>query len=111
MRKLLITVAVLSAFSTSALAETQAKEPTKRDFCKSHSELIGKVMHARQAGVPLSRILEILDDGSALSELEIEMALMAYGKPRYSTERMQERAIQEFANNAMLLCMKHFKGD
>ena len=73
-------------------------------ICTSLSTTSAEIMKARQNGVPMSKLMEIFkkDDVAILRRLTIE----AYESPRYSTEGMQEKSIQDFENKAFLDCYK-----
>jgi len=68
--------------------------------CNQVSAFAEEVMTARQSGVPMSRVIEILNDNSLNS-----IAIDAYKKPRYQTDEYKQRAITEFGNKAVIECL------
>lgn len=73
-------------------------------LCTSVSTTAAEIMKARQNGVPMSKLIEIFkkDDAAIFRRLTIS----AYESPRYSTESIQEKSIQDFENKAFLDCYK-----
>lgn len=89
MKALLITAAVV--LSTTAQAN-----------CGNVYNAAETMMKARQAGVPLSKVIELADGSEAITAL----AMDAYEGSRYSTPSIKQKVITEFANKWMLICMK-----
>lgn len=81
------------AIAAIALALTLATS-AQADKCQDAGDLAESVMTARQNGTPISRLMEIANG----QEVIVKMVLMAYGKPRYSTDEFQSRAIEDFRN-------------
>lgn len=84
MKNLLTSIALTLALATSAQA----------DQCQDAGDLAEAVMTARQNGAPISQLMEIANG----QEIIVQMVLMAYGEPRYSTDQFQSRAIEDFRN-------------
>ena len=76
------------AFALALAASAQA------DQCQDAGDLAEAVMTARQNGAPISQLMEIANG----QEIIVQMVLMAYGEPRYSTDEFQSRAIEDFRN-------------
>ena len=76
------------------------------DQCQGLEDAARPVMSARQAGVPLSKVLEVSesDKNSDVRKLTRLIALEAYGKPRFETEEYQARATADFADEIRLIC-------
>jgi hypothetical protein len=102
MKKVLLAVLVSVSFGVSA-----ADKPDPHEICSNGEELARTIMKSRQIGVSLSSIMAIAKEQGAESVKHI--ALMAYDKPRYSTEEMQQRSIEDFANEVYLSCLKGSK--
>lgn len=96
MKKLLITTVLLASFTLSA------EEPTVNANCSTIETLSREIMTSRQVGVPLSKMLEITPHGT----LGRKLTIIAYSSPVYSTVQYQQRAINNFANEALLECVK-----
>lgn len=91
--KTLILAAALTFTSATTFAES---------FCETIGKLAYATMDARQAGVPLMKLLEL----PTATELGKSMAMEAYESPRFHSESMQERAKTEFQTKWELLCVK-----
>lgn len=96
MQKLLITAVLLASFTISA------EESTVNAGCSAIETLSREIMTNRQFGVPLSKMLEIMPSGT----LGRKLTIIAYSSPVYSTVQYQQRAINNFANEALLECVK-----
>lgn len=70
--------------------------------CQSISEMAEQVMKNRQAGVPLARMADLLKDNN----LYMAMVEEAYRSIRYSTARVQQRAVTEMGNRWYLACLE-----
>ena len=82
-----------------------AQEETKLVRCTSYAELAQTVMGARQAGVPLAKLLETSTNVEAFSGL----FMMAYEYPAYHSPEMQEKTISDFYASEFIACMKEIK--
>lgn len=71
------------------------------DTCTVYYELSLEIMTARQLGMALPRLLEIVGDNPAVRST----AQRAYRRPLFTVEDIRERAIQEFANSEYLACL------
>lgn len=87
------------AFATA----TQAQQTD--DPCQGMGLLAAEVMTYRQMGTPLSDLMRPLPkDGSV--QLLIEMILIAYEQPTYSSPEFQQIAISEFRNTWEVECYR-----
>lgn len=95
MKTALVLVAALAAFGVKA------------DLCESIESMASSIMEARQAGVPASKLVGIInqDMSKELAELGISIVKAAYSKPHYSTESYQQRETTDFANEWYLACL------
>lgn len=73
--------------------------------CTRYAELAQTVMKARQAGVPLAKLLETSTNVEAFSGL----FMMAYEYPAYHSPEMQEKTISDFYASEFIACMKEIK--
>ena len=100
---LLALVALLMAVLPSlAGASGDASDPARRlrDMrCAAEAELAMAVMRARQAGLPLKKVL-----GPRPSDETRALVIRAYEAPREMTPEDRERAAEEFGNEAALEC-------
>lgn len=87
-----------------ALALTTAQATQSDDeFCAAQADMAEIVMKARQAGVPMSSLLEI---GAPAPNPYRQLIISAYELPRMSYAPNQEKMIQDFRNDYHLLCFK-----
>lgn len=79
-----------------------------RAMCNSVASIAETIMKARQDGVSMAKMMEIPEpEGS--NGLGEGLIIAAYESPRYSTEEMQTRSIEEFRDKAYLQCVKAIK--
>ena len=95
-----ISIALLAALNAHAKDEKNSSD----GLCSSVSTTAAEIMKARQNGVAMSKLIDLFkkDDAAIFRRLTIS----AYESPRYSTESMQEKSIQDFENKAFLDCYK-----
>ena len=75
--------------------------------CAAVARTAGTLMKARQAGVPIAKMLEPLSERSAgIREAMTEMVIAAYEKPRFNSPEFVQRSIEDFANDQHLACLK-----
>ena len=67
--------------------------------CAQAGIMAGKLMQARQVGVPVSKVIEIFDDDAMTA-----IILAAYQVPRFSTDEYQQRAVADFRNEVEVMC-------
>lgn len=77
--------------------------------CHELGEMSKSVMLARQAGVPISKVLDTAKRNSpdpVVLQLLKAIIIEAYEKPRFDTEAIKERVISEFGNSVEVACLK-----
>lgn len=107
-------VLVAASFTTPAIA---------MDFCEMLEGMARSTMYARQNGSSLSEVIKIADkihvyknedintgQNARIREMMRSVALDAFEKPHFSTERIKEHAINEFANSWYLSCLRVAEG-
>ena len=107
MKNVITAVIVVSAFigmTNVALAQTASKE----QVCETVEKVAKGIMNNRQSGVPLTDMMKVMNSPSAgkFGGLAKTLTIMAYEKPRYSSKEMQQKSVVDFANDAMLICLK-----
>ena len=107
MKNILIAAMIAITLYSPAKAETMSET----QLCTIASELAKTVMLKRQEGVLMSAMLVALDkvEQNPFSDLSKKLVIAAYEKPRYSTEDFKNRAIIDFANESMSICMATVK--
>jgi len=76
--------------------------------CAEFSRMAEALMRSHQSGVPMTETIEVFDyieDEAALKAIKT-MIIMAYEKPRYSTEKMQQREIADFRDKFAAACYR-----
>ena len=91
---------LIAAFPFLVLASEERKET-----CKGVSGVAMKIMEARQAGVPVSDLLDKLQQAGN-DQWVYELVKLAYREPGYSTEQNKKKAITEFGNSAFISCVE-----
>lgn len=78
------------------------------DTCDQVGRMAESTMRARQTGVPTSEMMRIATNQfkgyPAARELARDMILDAYSKPRFYSDSMQYRAVQDFRNYYETIC-------
>ena len=70
--------------------------------CEEIEALASSIMTARQSGVPLKQVIAIADGQDYIKRV----AMVAYGITNYSTDEYKTKAIEEFADEVYLICLK-----
>lgn len=82
--------------------------------CGGASKYAAVVMESRQYGVPMSKVLELVDrhKGELGGDVEpyVQIVLIAYDVPMYSSETYKQAGIKEFANSTYEVCLKKMTG-
>lgn len=79
-----------------------AEEPKADDHvCKTLGIVAGQIMENRQAGIPLSDMLEVTP-----MPLLQQIVLLAYDNPRYYSDEVVREEIQDFRNLIEVACYK-----
>lgn len=69
-------------------------------ICEPVAQLAESVMRARQNGVPASAAMNVANGNPAVMNL----VRLAWREPRYHTQEMQDRAVQEFRDKLFMAC-------
>jgi hypothetical protein len=106
MKNVIKAVIVVSAFvgmTNMAMAQT-----TKTVNCEMIEKIATKVMDNRQSGVPLADMMKVVNNpnAGAFGGVAKALTMLAYEQPRFNTKANQQKAIVDFANEAMLVCLK-----
>ena len=98
MKNLIIAAALTLSFTAFA-------EEPQTDVCDELNNLARSVMNARQSGMEMRQLIEVVR-GNEASEVAIEIIIRAYEKPRYSVEKNKQNAIKDFQNEIYLQCIR-----
>lgn len=92
----------LTVLSSPLMAEGLGGDEMNTDeLCDGLSSLSEKIMEARQAGVSLSNALGIVQ-----TEATRMIVMDAWESPRYSTESVIQREIEDFRDRWHLTCLR-----
>src|SRR5690625_3126518 len=82
-------------------------DPTPNEFCTEIAGLAEAVMEGRQNGTPMPAMMDVAAQGSDKEINSVMEALIieAFSHPRYSTERVKQSTIGDFADSAYLSCI------
>lgn len=95
----------IALFCVTAIGPIQAEDQVDwRETCDGFSEHAELIMQARQLGISMAEAM-----GKTDSKVHEEMIIAAYEKPRYSTDRMQQKAIEDFRDHWYLRCAKSIR--
>lgn len=92
---------------TASAAYAEDKKPTEQEACKMVGTLAGAIMKHRQAETPMSTLMATLEKTVSSEESRDavrKVIILAYQKPGYRTEENKQNAIDEFVNQAELVC-------
>jgi len=96
MKTLLLAPALLLSTNLSAATYEQ---------CKGVTSVADSVMTARQAGISLDQVMDVVIAQDMESDVT-PIVMLAYDVPRYSTESYQTGAINDFKSKILKVCME-----
>lgn len=96
MKKILL--ALMLSIPSFASAEIPMSE-----FCPKIAELASTVMKARQAGVPMRKMMELAE-----SDVTVGIVTGAYGYSAFTVPEVQDKVIQDFEDLWYLKCVKSY---
>jgi hypothetical protein len=93
---------------SATIVYAEDKPATYEEICAVAEEVSRAAMDARQAGVPLKNILKIFPaERDSAENMFYYITLLAYNRPRYETESVKEKAINDFADYVYIECLNH----
>ena len=92
---------IKTTMAAMALWVTPLMAQDAQDPCIIWGELAATIMELRQEGVNMGSAMSVTDN-----ELARMLVIAAYDTPRFSTESYKQQAIQDFANEVMMVCYK-----
>lgn len=102
---MLVTIAMVASLGLAQAADFT--EPASTDICPSLGDMAEQIMRARQRGVSISEMMQLMpvDDGSdPVIPVARLMVISAFEVPRFQTERHQWRTIEDFRAEWELIC-------
>lgn len=107
MRILLLLSLVL--FSSSVFADEHKIKETD-DACTVFAKTAAVIMQARQAGAPMSNLLDIADAAPETDRKLLRLIVMAaYDSPGFRSDEYQYRAVMDFRSKVHLICLKEME--
>lgn len=96
MKSKIIAITLMLIVSTHTTAQDLSD-----DDCNSIESIARQLMQHRQSGTNLKDIMSVFEWEAART-----IVLDAYGSPRYSLKKNQDKEVDEFANKWYLSCLK-----
>ncbi len=96
------TIALIAALAMTTPAYAQ-DEPTAEEWCAQIALMAESMMKARQGGVSLQTVLDIVAENMPSAR---DLVIAAWDEPRYSTPQIQQRIIGDFRDRAHLDCLR-----
>jgi hypothetical protein len=95
------------AFAAAAVAVTTSAlmAETALEKCKVYGDVAENIMKNRQAGVSLTKIMGMIEEGPGAEGYRLLM-IEAYETPRWNGAATKKRSIQDFRSSVELRCLK-----
>lgn len=77
-----------------------------QEWCLKEAELARSVMTARQNGVDMARIVEIMQKKGAWDHAFEKMLRAAYTTHRWASAEKQAEEVTEFSNKILMMCLE-----
>ena len=79
---------------------TDAQKTHKR--CQTDGKIAKSIMNMRQMGMPMSSLMsgKVVQESSYYAN----MVKIAYSVPRFSSQEMKDRSVEDFVNEVELMC-------
>jgi hypothetical protein len=101
---------IISATLLVFSGELLASESGNDDYCLMINDMAGKMMEARQLGIPLAEMKKPLNAlKGAEKDLFTDILISAYEKPRFNGEEIRKRYITEHQNDWYMNCIKVYQ--
>lgn len=102
-----VALVFLLGFSFSSTAQENISGGLTDGECRALSDLAEAIMKNRQAGVAMTRAMEVTDgiEIEYLRKLVRGFVIEAYKEPHYQTESYKQRAITNFSDVVYLECL------
>jgi hypothetical protein len=100
MKKVFLTLIMIVGSVTTAQANDA--------LCAAHASTAATIMSARQEGVPMADMLNILkgDFSAHTKDLYKKIIINAYSSPRFEIEKNQKKIIDDFRDKVHVDCLK-----
>jgi len=104
MKHLICAAALVAALAAPATAAVE----TLQERCAGVATVAHTIMVSHQRGVALGVTIDAINRNFSDPEVAVayvELALMAYGEPRYQTEAAQDRSAAAFRDEVHVWCL------
>ena len=91
--------ALFGLWGASAIAQTST------ETCAVYGGLAAQIMQNRQAGVSLTQIIGMIEEGPDADSYR-KIMIEAYEEPRWQGPAMQRRSVEDFRISIELRCIK-----
>ncbi|MBF7685960.1 hypothetical protein I2F17_09040 [Acinetobacter sp. B10A] len=113
--KKIILGCLISLTVSSAFAGTKVDEERIDKFCSGMADFARTIMESRQTDGSISNDIHFINDfpniRDSLKDYYRNIVYSAYAEPRWETEEAKKNAVNEFANQKYLRCVKVMKDD
>ena len=96
--KKMLAVLVFAFAATGASAQGMS--------CVLVSRLAHEIMDARQKGVAMVDAMKIAEESGSIRGVVVPLTKAAYSTPRFMSDQMQMRAIENFRDEAAAICYR-----
>jgi len=98
-----IAAMTLAMFFAANVADAELDTET----CQKLSEFAQNIMEARQTGVPLNKMISLVEKNEEpFRSMYRTLVIEAYKKPRYHTKSMQTGETTDYSNQVLLACLE-----
>jgi len=103
----LYAAATILTLNAAEIAPAPEETPPNRDeICAVQGDIARTVMTMRQKNAPISDLMAWANNAGDLAPLMRSLVLTAYDEPAYVTPANQQRAVDTFQNEVVLICYK-----
>lgn len=103
MKKIILSAGFCAVLLFSAVIPAKAQN---LEVCSALGGAAKRAMESRQVGVSMEKLVESLPEEGPTRKLLLDILIMAYEKPRYSTEKYRSESIKDFENLWYVQCIK-----
>jgi len=93
-----------AAILISSVTDQPAKANDWRDRCKMDAQVAASVMKGRQKGVPMAEMMDVVTKNTTNEAAAEALVIAAYERPRYGSNEMRQRSVEDFHNDFYLAC-------
>jgi hypothetical protein len=103
----LVVVLVMAGGLKSSLAfATPTSEKNVEELCVGLAQAGRSIMDGRQSGVSMIKLMGVANNAGELAPLMKNLVQDAFKSPRYETQEMKTRVIQDFEDKVYATCLQ-----